>query len=124
MKCELCKKNQASFYYYVPILQRQAPICVACLTKFTQNLKSGIVTFDKAMPDLEEFDGDNSRSAKYGIVVCTNCGFEFDDYFETGRFGCVKCYDVFHKRIEPIVKEIHGSVRHNGSRPAQPKAGA
>jgi protein arginine kinase len=31
--------------------------------------------------------------------VCPNCGYEFDNYVETGRLGCSKCYDTFYDDI-------------------------
>ena len=114
MKCEICKRNQASFYRFIPVLERQAPVCVACLSKMLI-LKTDV--FDYLGDSLaQEYSSGTESMRSLGKAVCTNCGFEFDDYFETGRFGCVKCYDVFHDKIVQIVGEIHGRTHHNGSR--------
>ena len=112
MKCEICKKNQASFYEFVPALARQAPVCVACHSR-------GLVYKSNIFDFLEETFSIQDQESRHtiGKAVCPNCGFEFDDYFETGRFGCVKCYDTFHDKITQIVGEIHGCTHHNGSRP-------
>ena len=111
MKCEICKRNTASFYKFVPQLGKQAPVCPACLNKTT------------GAPDTRDlftvFGTQEIPETHRGLynVVCPNCGFEFDDYFEMGRFGCVRCYDVFHDKIMRIVTKIHGNTHHNGSRP-------
>jgi protein arginine kinase activator len=130
MLCEICKKNQATFYRLVPALGKQAPVCVACMSKLsTAGGKSGMSGFtalsgfdmiEKTLmefqPVFTDFYSGGAKAVKAN-VVCSNCGFEFDDYFEGGRFGCSKCYDVFKDKIVPMVQQIHGSVRHNGSRP-------
>lgn len=117
MKCELCRKNTASFYKFVPALAKQVPVCAVCLSRIEGQKTSLVTDFFNEIFDFQNA-GQNLRTwSRTGAVVCTNCGFEFDDYFEKGRFGCVKCYDVFHDRILGIVGEIHGSTRHNGSRP-------
>ena len=66
-------------------------------------------------PDDNFFD--ESENIKNRGAVCSNCGFEFEEYYELGRLRCVKCYDVFREQLKPLVYKIHGSVRHNGSRP-------
>ena len=38
----------------------------------------------------------------------------FEDFMNTGKFGCSNCYDIFESKIDPILKNIHGSNRHVG----------
>jgi len=62
----------------------------------------------------------DGEGAKNRGLVCSNCGFEFAEFYETARLGCVKCYDIFHAQLRPLVYKIHGCTRHNGSRPNVP----
>ena len=50
----------------------------------------------------------------YHMDVCDNCNLKFDDFINTGKFGCAKCYETFERKIDPILKNIHGSNRHIG----------
>lgn len=107
MRCQICEKNSASFYRAVA--GRQIPVCVACVSKSVGGATAGKVMDNKGVYTMER--------AGIGAVICPNCGFEFDDYYQTGRFGCVQCYKIFHTKIKPIVRKIHGTTRHNGGTP-------
>jgi len=59
--------------------------------------------FDGAL-NLVNFNGDLvdffGRKPK---KCCPSCGFEFENFEDTGVLGCSKCYDTFH---DEIVAEI------------------
>lgn len=110
MRCQICVKNAASFYRSVAGTGRQVPVCVACLSK----MSGGAFVFTG---DLGGKSDVTMERGSIGNVICPNCGFEFEDYFATGRFGCVGCYKVFHSKIKPIVRKIHGTTRHIGGKP-------
>ena len=38
----------------------------------------------------------------------------YNDFVNTGRLGCIHCYDIFSDRLDPILKNIQGSNRHIG----------
>ena len=120
MKCEVCKRAEASFYRYVASMGKQVPICAVCYQKVSltgvgkvplEILAKTLMNFQPATEFYAESEG------KGRGVVCSNCGFEFEEYFEHGRLGCVKCYDVFHLRLRLVISKMHGTTRHNGSRP-------
>jgi len=108
---------------------KQIPVCAVCFHKSAAVRKGGFASAQsvalieelaKALINFQPaqehyFEGDVPKSRR---AVCSNCGFEFEEYFKKGRLGCVQCYDVFHEQIRSIVYKIHGCVRHNGSRPA------
>lgn len=45
---------------------------------------------------------------------CKNCNSTFEDFINTGRFGCSECYSTFEKKIDPLLRNIQGSNRHVG----------
>lgn len=50
-------------------------------------------------------------------VKCEGCGLTFDDFIQTGRFGCSKCYTTFKEQINPLLRRIHGKTYHVGKVP-------
>ena len=38
----------------------------------------------------------------------------YEDFTNTGKFGCENCYQVFSTKIDPILKNIHSGNRHVG----------
>jgi protein arginine kinase activator len=65
-----------------------------------------------------------SQSERIGKVKCPACGFEYSDFKKAGRFGCPDCYEAFEAQLIPLLRQIHGSTRHEGKAPAKvgPKA--
>lgn len=127
MKCEVCKKSIASLYRYVAAYGKQVPICTSCFQNTMAARKNNfadnhsMLTLDglaKALMDFQPIDNYfHEGDSKSRGMVCSNCGFEIEEYYQRGRLGCVKCYDVFHSQVKSVVYKIHGCVRHNGSRP-------
>lgn len=49
--------------------------------------------------------------------VCPACGYTLADFEQSGIFGCDVCYSVFSNDIAALLRRIHGSSQHIGSRP-------
>jgi len=47
-------------------------------------------------------------------MECSFCGLAFAGFRETGRLGCPHCYETFAGQLPPILRRIHGSVKHVG----------
>jgi len=45
---------------------------------------------------------------------CAFCGLSFDDFKETGRLGCPRCYTSFESGLRRLLARIHGADRHVG----------
>jgi protein arginine kinase activator len=50
-------------------------------------------------------------------LVCSCCGIHYSDFEKTGMLGCAGCYLSFEKKLEELLRRIHGSHKHIGSRP-------
>ncbi len=48
---------------------------------------------------------------------CTKCGMTFDEFRNTGKFGCSDCIDTFKPRLKPVIKSIQGYDSHVGKIP-------
>lgn len=55
---------------------------------------------------------------------CTFCGLSFDDFKETGRLGCPRCYTSFESGLRRLLAGIHGADRHVGKVYLPPDSGS
>jgi len=108
---------------------KQVQVCAVCFQKstlvvgknsftgsFSGDLLEGLAKALMNFQPQQDCFAESEVPRKSRGAVCSNCGFEFEEYFQKGRFGCVKCYDVFHSRIRSLVYKIHGCVQHDGGR--------
>ena len=51
--------------------------------------------------------------------TCPLCGNTLANFEKTGRMGCGECYNTFASQITPVIKRVHGSVRHTGKLPKE-----
>ena len=123
MLCENCGKREANVRYSENIngVKKEMHLCEECSRKLGITDK-----MDFRMPslDISNFFGsfleDFSTSEFMPLlnevkqIKCDSCGSSFDDIINTGRYGCANCYDVFEDRMDPILKKLQGSNRHNG----------
>jgi protein arginine kinase activator len=49
--------------------------------------------------------------------TCPMCGISFFEFRNQGRLGCPHDYTFFEHELEPLIYNIHGSVKHEGKRP-------
>lgn len=119
MLCENCKENEANVKYTQIIngVKKEIQLCDKCSKKL------GIGTFDFNMPiDLSSFLGEFFEDEKQLLpnfiqkqnLMCEKCNMTYDEFINSGKFGCDNCYDVFSERIDPVLKNIHGANRHIG----------
>ena len=123
MLCENCGKREANVRYSENIngVKKEMHLCEECSRKLGITDK-----MDFRMPSLdfsnlfgsflEDFSTPEFMPLLNEVkqIKCDSCGSTFDDIINTGRYGCANCYDVFEDRMDPILKKLQGSNRHNG----------
>lgn len=50
-------------------------------------------------------------------LKCQHCGLTWDNFEKTGLLGCDICYQSFYEELKVVLRRIHGSNQHIGSRP-------
>ena len=107
MKCQSCGKKEATVRYIEKIngQKQEMYFCIECAKKLGfvdfSNMFSPIFTnIPNVFNELEE------------NLKCKLCGYTFDDYTNTGMFGCPKCYETFSNRLDDIFLKLHGKNRH------------
>ena len=102
-------------------LKKEMALCDKCAKSL------GLESLDFNMPiNFSSFLGDFLNDAmdtqflpsftKTGSLQCDNCGMTYDEFVDTGKFGCSHCYDIFADTLDSVFKNIHGSSMHVGRR--------
>lgn len=120
MLCQNCGKNEVTFRYTQVIngVKKEMNLCDNCAREL--GLKdmnfSMPISFSNFLSDFFNDYSDNLLPSFMGTQVkeCNNCGTTFDEFLNTGEFGCSDCYDIFEDRISPILKNLQGANRHIG----------
>lgn len=123
MLCENCKKREANVRYSENIngVKKELHLCEECSRNLgiTDKMDFKMPTLDFSNffgSFLEDFSTPDFMPLLNEVkqVECESCGSTFDDIINTGRYGCANCYDVFEDRMDPILKKLQGSNKHNG----------
>ena len=118
--CQNCGKNEVTFKYtqIVNGVKKEMNLCDKCAREL--GLKdmsfSMPISFSNFFSDFFNDYNDSLLPSFIGTQVstCKTCGTTFDDFINSGEFGCSECYETFEDRIAPILKKLHGSDRHVG----------
>lgn len=123
MKCENCGENEANVKYTQIIngIKKEWNLCKKC----SEDLGVSNFNMDFDMPmNLSSFFADfldevnteaflpNSKQVEE--LKCRECGETFEEFVDTGKFGCGNCYEIFADKIDAILKNMHSGNRHIG----------
>lgn len=121
MKCQNCGEHDANFKYteIVNGVKKEMSLCDICATKL------GIADVHFNIPiNFSSFFGDLLNEYEESTFMpllnnpkqlkCADCGMTYDEFMNTGMFGCSHCYDAFSDKIEPVLKRLHGSTNYIG----------
>jgi len=54
---------------------------------------------------------------------CPRCGHSYLEFSRTGLLGCPECYVAFGTQLEPVIRRVQGTSRHEGKVPARAGGG-
>ncbi len=134
-KCSICGEEEALIF--VKIINEnkvdEKGLCAHCAIKYMNNkdkIKNLQFIDERVLDALEEM-----RSLLTAIVSniqvisniltkegkndlkCSNCGFTYDDFKNSGYFGCPYCYNTFHEFIKEFIVEVERGGFHKGRMP-------
>lgn len=120
MKCQNCGENEANVRYTQIIngVKKQMNLCDKCakelgIDDISFNMPISFSSFLGNMFD-DIYENSIPSLLKPNTLICENCNTSFDDFLNTGKFGCDNCYNTFQSQIDPLFKNIHGTFRHVG----------
>lgn len=121
MLCENCGKNEANVKYTQIINgeKKETILCQECSNILgINNITFDIpITFSSMLGGLFE---DIEKSKLFPEInpikklKCKNCNLTFEEFMQSGKFGCAECYNTFEEKVDEILKKIQGNNRHIG----------
>jgi len=120
MLCQVCHTNPAGIKIAHVIDEKKVEInlCKSCAEK--KGLSNPMMTIPQLFGNfVSELLGEEilERSESAESVACTGCGLTWEDFQKTGLLGCDICYQMFQGDLGRVLRQIHGSNQHIGSRP-------
>ena len=111
MICERCQQKSASVHLQQIINGKKTEqhLCKECATQFEMPIS--LEQFFQGF--LDSFA--SSPSAAH--VKCPECKYSFKKFKDTGRLGCKSCYTAFNDELTLLLKQLHGSSKHQGKFP-------
>ena len=116
MLSQKCHNNHAKVRYSEVVDGKvtELHLCSECLSRHQEEAATGFELAGSApAPKLRAL----TPQATVAQRTCETCGTELKAALETGRVGCSVCYAVFRTDLEPVLQDLHVSVRHSGKVP-------
>jgi len=127
MLCEECQMRPATIHITKIVNNEkfQVHLCEVCAKQKHISLPTGfsVLGFDDAGFSvgklLSSFFEPTEQSLTNAMdnAKCSRCGLSFDNFIQTGRFGCSQCYNTFKDQMNPLLRRIHGKTYHVGKVP-------
>ena len=123
MKCELCKKREATTHItkIVNGYKKELHLCSECAAQSNEykdlnmGMNFGIGDFLTGIFNAGKHQGIPTREAETDI--CPTCHMPYSEFLKKGKVGCGDCYTAFKSRITRPIRQIHGTVEHIGKAP-------
>ena len=118
MLCQNCGKNEANVKYTQIIngVRKELNLCSECARKLGVDRIDIPMDFTSFLGDFFNDYAESSLLPSFSIdnVKCKTCGMSYNDFIDTGMFGCSDCYDTFSGPIDSLLKNLHGTAKHIG----------
>ena len=70
-------------------------------------------SIDQEKDNLLQIDNDSKEED----IICPNCYSTYNEYKQTGKLGCSRCYEAFEEKLKPVLKNIYGHEEYIGKIP-------
>lgn len=119
MLCEICHSRPATVQLtqIVGDEKRVLHICQQCAEEHGFALPFGVLPHLFGGLLLKLIGQSHPQVPSDALPQCPTCGLAFHDIERTGLLGCADCYATFGEQLRTLLRRIHGSAKHIGSRP-------
>jgi protein arginine kinase activator len=125
MQCQRCGESPAVIHLtqIVDNTHTEQHLCEACAAQHGIQTEASLTKF----PVGDLLAGlDKGAAAQLPTTDtsgrCPDCGATLQDFRETGRLGCGRCYATFEAPLRTLLRRLHGASRHIGEPYASPAA--
>lgn len=123
MQCQRCGERPAVIQLTTVVDNTQTTqhLCEACAAQQGIQTEASLGKFP--VGDLLGSLGKGAAAqlpAAEASTRCEACGATLQDFRETGRLGCARCYVTFETAMRTLLRRVHGASRHMGEPYASP----
>ncbi|MCX7771989.1 MAG: UvrB/UvrC motif-containing protein [Clostridia bacterium] len=111
--CQICKQREATVYFTQIVNGQKTDLFVCRQCAGADGIKidlNSLITGLLALKNEEESEVPEQAQ-------CDRCGMTVEEFNNTGRMGCSKCYEVFYEPMQGLLTRIQGNTRHHGKVP-------
>ena len=104
---------------YINGMKTEINLCPACSMSLVEmpisfeNLFKGVLDSIMSMTTGAKA----SEKAAVPVIKCESCGMTYERFKSGGKLGCADCYETFSNELEILLKNVQGSIRHEGKFP-------
>jgi protein arginine kinase activator len=117
MQCQRCGERPAVIHLttIVDNTHTEQHLCEACAAQQGIQTEASLAKFPVGdLLDSLSKGAATQLPASETTARCTACGATLQDFRETGRLGCARCYAVFEAPLRTLLRRVHGASRHMG----------
>lgn len=111
--CQICKKREATVYFTQIINGQKTDLLVCKQCAGAQGVKIDLNSLLTGLLGIQN-DEENWNTP---VTRCDKCGMTAEDFNQTGKMGCARCYEVFYEPMQALLTRIHGNTIHRGKTP-------
>ena len=121
MLCDQCKTRDAVVHLtqIVESTVTQLRLCEQCAAE--RGVETTVATPKHPLGDFLKAVQQQALVPNTEAVTCTFCGMSLKDFRASGRLGCARCYASFEQNLRELLRRVHGSAKHVGSRYQGPR---
>lgn len=125
MRCDNCGEREAAIHL-TQIVNNSVTtmhLCEQCAAEKGVETGAGVAKFPLGdfLASLGKGGGGKAEEPDTA-APCPACGGTLDDFRQTGRLGCGRCYTTFEPHLRDLLRRLHGSTQHVGERYTGPEA--
>lgn len=125
MLCDRCQQRPANVYIteITNGQKKETHICEVCASEMQpqgfdfgflpqlslQHFLSGLLKHAPEAGQLAQTEVSDKN--------CGKCNLAEGQFVKQGLLGCGDCYNSFEDRLDPLLRRIHGNIRHTGKVP-------
>jgi protein arginine kinase activator len=118
MLCEKCHKNPATVFMtqIVNGQKTELRLCPECSFKSEIPISFENI-FQGFLNSLQSMAQASNRPETLPSIPCSVCSMTYEQFKSCGKLGCAHCYQVFANEMSALLKNVQGSIRHEGKFP-------
>ncbi len=115
MKCDGCKKNEATLVLHMIANGQVATrsLCMDCAKKAHEEMAQAFSTMGMTLSGMDELGAAASADAPreelhVPRMICAACRTAYENIDHDTVFGCPQCYQAFHEQVVSYLSDLKG----------------